>query len=409
MTWAHATAEASGVGGLRLQMPALANKTYFNYGGQGPLPQSSLEAITAAFASIQQLGPFAAPVWPYVSRRIDALRQRLGSSAWLGVGPRRLAFTENVTSGCVLPLWGLPWQSGDQLLISDAEHPGVVAACRELARRHGLVLEFVPVADLRGDRSETDAIVLQRFEQACTTRTRLVVLSHLLWNTGQLMPIAALAERLLRQPGQPWLLVDGAQSLGSIPVAEAAAAADIYACTGHKWCCGPEGLGVVAVSERLLEQASPTLIGWRSLADENAIASSPANSRFHGDARRFEVATSCTPLFAGLEQSLQLLEQEGSAEQRLQRIRDRSCRLWQGLGAIAAVQPLLQVEPPAGLVSFTAAGRSAGDLVAQLGERGLWLRTLADPVCVRACTHITTSEVEIDALLEAVAAVLADG
>lgn len=400
MTAERRIGEVPGAGALRQQMPALANKTYFNYGGQGPLPQSSLEAITETFAGIQELGPFSGAVWPYVSRRVEALRQCLGSAAWLGVGPRRLAFTENVTSGCVLPLWGLPWQSGDQLLLGDAEHPGVVAACRELARRQGLELQFVPVADLRGDLHETEAAVLQRFEQACTARTRLVVLSHLLWNTGQLMPIAALAERLKHHPRQPWLLVDAAQSLGSIPVAEAAAAADIYACTGHKWCCGPEGLGVVALSERLLETASPTLIGWRSLADENAIAASSVNSLFHGDARRFEVATSCTPLFAGLEQSLHLLEQLGSAEQRLQRIRERSLQLWQGLRVLPGVQTLLQVEPPAGLVSFTAICPAA-ELVTRLGERGLWLRTLADPVCVRACTHITTTAEEVEQLLEA--------
>lgn len=388
-------------------MPALANKTYFNYGGQGPLPQSSLAAISSAFASIQELGPFAGPVWPYVSRCVDSLRQRLGSDAWLGVGPRRLAFTENVTSGCVLPLWGLPWESGDQLLLSDAEHPGVVAACRELARRQALELRFFAVADLRGGPSDTDAAVLQRIEQACTGRTRLVVLSHLLWNSGQIMPIAALAERLTHRPGQPWLLVDGAQSLGSIAVAEAAAAADIYACTGHKWCCGPEGLGVVALSQRLLEQARPTLIGWRSLADENAIAVSPANALFHADARRFEVATSCTPLFAGLDQSLRLLEAEGSTEQRLARIRARAAQLWRGLGSIPGLQPLLQVEPPAGLVSFTAMTSQPAELVARLGERGLWLRTLADPICVRACTHITTTEQEVDQLLQVLRQLLA--
>ena len=122
-------------GRLRQACPALSNKTYFNYGGQGPLPDPSLQAIHAGFRTIQQLGPFSDAVWPWTARTIDSLRQRLGSASWLGVGPRRLAFTENVTSGCVLPLWGLPWSPGDQLLLSDAEHPGVVAACRELARR----------------------------------------------------------------------------------------------------------------------------------------------------------------------------------------------------------------------------------------------------------------------------------
>jgi L-cysteine/cystine lyase len=43
---------------FRGQLPALANKTYFNYGGQGPLPEASLEAIVAAWRQIQQLGPF---------------------------------------------------------------------------------------------------------------------------------------------------------------------------------------------------------------------------------------------------------------------------------------------------------------------------------------------------------------
>jgi L-cysteine/cystine lyase len=251
---------------FRAQLPALTNKTYFNYGGQGPLPTPALEAITTTWKQIQELGPFTGAVWPFIEQTTSRLRQHL--ARWFGVGPHRIAFTENVTSGCVLPLWGLPWQAGDELLISDCEHPGVVAACRELARRQGLKLATLPVADLRGTSIEAEAMVLQRLEQRLTPATRLVVLSHLLWNTGQLMPIAAVARQLASHGQRPWLLVDAAQSLGSIPIAEAAAAADIYACTGHKWCCGPEGLGAVALSERILQESQPTLIGWRSLSHE---------------------------------------------------------------------------------------------------------------------------------------------
>lgn len=120
---------------LRELMPALANKTYFNYGGQGPLPQPSLEAMVACWQRIQELGPFTGDVWPYLQGITARLRQRL--AGWMGVGGHRLAFSENVTNGCVLPLWGLPWQRLDRLLLSDCEHPGVVAACRELARREG--------------------------------------------------------------------------------------------------------------------------------------------------------------------------------------------------------------------------------------------------------------------------------
>jgi L-cysteine/cystine lyase len=380
-------------------MPALARKIYFNYGGQGPLPEPSLEAITETWRTIQELGPFTNEVWPYLAGLSSSLRQRL--ARWAGVPPHRLAFTENVTSGCVLPLWGLPWQEGDELLIADAEHPGVVAACSELAGRERLTIRSLPVAHLRGEPSAVEAGLLKSLEERLRPATRLVVLSHLLWNTGQLMPIAAVAERLRAMPRRPWLLVDAAQSFGSLPVAAAVEAADIYAFTGHKWCCGPEGLGAVVLSERLLAESRPTLIGWRSLRDEGE-----GNAGFHGDARRFEVATSCTPLQAGLDMSLRLLEGEGSPEQRLAAIRSRSERLWRGLERLQGCRTLLEVAPPAGLVSFTLETRDGrpidpGWIVARLGERAIWLRTLASPACVRACTHLTTTEEEVEGLLEA--------
>ena len=384
---------------LRDLCPALTNKTYFNYGGQGPLPTPSLEAITASWQQIQQLGPFTTEVWPFVEQEQARVRQALATLC--GVGSHRLALTENVTSGCVLPLWGLPWQSGDGLLLSDCEHPGVVAACQELARRERLTITTLPVLELcRGTpQAELAGAVIDALEHELTERTRLVVLSHLLWNSGSVMPITAVADRLQQHPRQPWLLVDAAQSMGSIPVEQAANAADIYAFTGHKWCCGPEGLGGVALSERLLEAAQPTLIGWRSLRHEAS-----AGSSFHSDARRFEVATSCVPLCSGLAASLELLAAEGSAQERLLRIQAGSQQLWHGLQRIPGVTTLLQEPPPAGLVSFTLEGRSSASVVEALGQQGIWIRRLDEPDCLRACTHITTSATEVERLLSALRA-----
>ena len=385
---------------FRDHCPALLNKTYFNYGGQGPLPTPSLEAITASWQRIQELGPFTTDVWPFIGAEVSSTRRRLAQLC--GVAPHRLALSENVTSGCVLPLWGLPFVAGDRLLISDCEHPGVVAACVELARREGLEIDTLPVQQLRGDQPSTDAGVMDALEQSLTPRTRLVVLSHLLWNTGQIMPITAVAERLAQHPQSPFLLVDAAQSFGQIPVQQAAAAADIYAFTGHKWACGPEGLGGVALSERVLEQGQPTVIGWRSLRDESK-ADLSSSDPFHHDSRRFEVATSCVPLMAGLRCSLDLLEQEGSSEARLGRILQLSRDLWGTLEQLPGVSPLLEVPPASGLVSFQLSkGPACGEVVKQLGSQGLWIRDLADPACLRACTHVTTGGKEIETLVEAI-------
>ena len=385
---------------LRSLCPALQNKTYFNYGGQGPLPSPSLEAITASWARIQELGPFTADVWPYIAKEVNSTRRLLAQCC--GVPPHRLALTENVTSGCVLPLWGLPFAKGDRLLIGDCEHPGVVSACVELARRQNLAIDVLPVKHLRGNQAQCDAAVVEAIAQTLTPRTRLVVLSHLLWNTGQVMPIAAVAHQLNQHPQQPFLLVDAAQSFGQIPVEEAAAAADIYAFTGHKWACGPEGLGGVALSERVLDEAAPTVIGWRSLRDESK-ADLTGSDLFHHDSRRFEVATSCVPLMAGLRSSLQLLENEGSASQRWDRIQNLSSKLWQALQGLASVNPLLDVAPISGLVSFQINGDvPPAEHVKQLGAQGLWIRDLADPSCLRACTHISTTDDDINALVAAI-------
>ena len=156
----------------------------------------------------------------------------------------------------------------------------------------------------------------------------------------------------------------------------------------------------------MLSEAQPTLIGWRSLQDETK-ANLHDPDPFHHDSRRFEVATSCVPLLAGLRTSLELLEKEGDAQQRLTRIQQLSHQLWHQLQALPGVTPLLDDAPPAGLVSFVVqpsssqAASAPAEIVKQLGSRGLWIRDLADPSCLRACTHVSTTEQELAALTDA--------
>ena len=384
-------------------MQALQSKYYFNYGGQGPLPTESLEAIKSSWEKIQVLGPFTNDVWPYMFNEIQKTKKYL--SKICGVSQNRLALTENVTSGCVLPLLGLPLNDSDKILISDCEHPGVIAACRELARRKKLQINILQVRKFRNgfqDKKVTDELVLEELKNSLAKQTRLVVISHILWNTGQIMPIKSIAKVLQEYASNPYLLVDAAQSFGQIPIADAAANSDIYAFTGHKWAFGPEGLGGVAVSERVLQESHPTLIGWKSLQKEEGIYAKNQTS-LHIDARRFEIATSCIPLLAGLRTSLDLLEKEGSETERLQKIQNLSALLWKGLNQINGVEPILNGHPPTGLVSFSLSKEnSESSLVAFLGKQKVWIRVLEDPAWLRACLHITTKKKEVEVLLNAI-------
>ena len=388
---------------LRSLMPALQNKKYFNYGGQGPLPLPSLEAITTSWNKVQHLGPFTNDIWPYVTSEIKTTKQLLANICDVPVS--RIALTENVTSGCVLPMLGIPFIPGDRILISDCEHPGIMYACTELAHRQQLTVDILPVKHLRygvDNLVGTEEALIDSLDSKLRPNTRLVILSHLLWNTGQIMPISAVAEKLSAHPNTPYLLVDAAQSFGQIPIKDAAAKADIYAFTGHKWACGPEGLGAVVTSERVLEESNPTLIGWRSLKNEGHIQDE-TTVPFHKDGRRFEVATSCLPLLAGLRSSLHLLANEGTEIERLKKIQAWSSQFWNGLQSLKGVSSILEAPPPAGLVSFTLNQiTSPQEVVKILGNQGLWIRDLEDPACLRACFHITSVSEEIKMLNQAI-------
>jgi L-cysteine/cystine lyase len=374
----------------RQQFPALANKAYFNYGGQGPMPQASLDAILAAYERIQSQGPFGLKTSELVGRESNLTRQAIGSE--LGVTADTIALTENVTAGCNIALWGLNWQPGDRILLSDCEHPGVIASIKEICRRFQVIVDVFPLmATLNaGDPVEIITTHLQ-------PRTRLVVLSHVLWNTGQVLPLAEIAAGIHQysQATQPIrILVDAAQSVGLLPLNLAELGIDFYAFTGHKWWCGPEGVGGLYIHPDAFASLDPTFIGWRSL-DYGRSGLPLVN-----DARRYEVATSAYPLYAGLRAAIETHQSWGSAEERANKIVSLATYLWENLHRVAGIKCLTQTAPQSGLVSFQVVAGSHARVVKDLEDRHFYLRTIVDPDCIRACTHYFTSTAEIDELIK---------
>ena len=162
--------------------------------------------------------------------------------------------------------------------------------------------------------------------------------------------------------------------------------------------------GVLADSARRLEQAGATaLLMGRMAKGARKRAWSPPALRAEG-AFEERLKRLWFDTHVDHPQALELLAAEGTPAQRLERIQTSSSRLWQGLQTIEGVSTLLPEPPPAGLVSFTLAGLPSAAVVENLGAQGLWIRRLDDPDCLRACTHITTTEAEIDQLLGALQA-----
>ncbi|MEL6602185.1 MAG: aminotransferase class V-fold PLP-dependent enzyme [Cyanobacteria bacterium J06614_10] len=392
----------------RAQFPALKNKHYFNYGGQGPMADSAMTAMVKAQQKIQQDGPFAGAVYEWLQEESQLIRAAI--ALVLGTSPETITLTENVTVGCNIPLWGLPWQPGDHILLGDCEHPGVVAAVRELSRRYDVSVSTCALSSLL-----TGADPVTVISQALRPETRLVIVSHILWNTGQVLPLRELADLCHTHSPHTRLLVDAAQSAGTLPLDQPGSqlpetGVDYYAFTGHKWLCGPAGLGALYTRPDRLEETAPTFIGWRGVeVDDQA---NPTG--WETDARRYEVATSDYGLWSALRQSMAVQDAWGNSQARYDRICTLSARLWRGLRELPQVACLLsEAPPPSGLVSFQVQGPDGEPaaarhrtLVQQLEAEKIYLRTLLSPSCVRACVHYLTLESEVDFLIERIAALL---
>ncbi|MDB9516631.1 aminotransferase class V-fold PLP-dependent enzyme [Roseofilum reptotaenium CS-1145] len=375
----------------RQQLTALQNKGYFNYGAQGPLPESALQAILKSYRHIQNLGPYSHSFRDEVAQELQQTREVI--AAQLAVPASSITLTENVSVGCNIALWGIPWKAGDGLLLTDCEHPGIIAAAQEISRRFGVQLATCPVLETLNEGNPVEAIASR-----VQPNTKLVIISHILWNTGQVLRQKEIVEQVRSQNPNTQILVDAAQSVGSLPLTLTDDGIDFYAFTGHKWWCGPEGLGGLYVRPEALETLHPTYIGWRGIL--TTMTGQPKG--WKPDGRRYEVATSAYPLLAGLREAISFHQSWGTIEQRSDRICKLSAILWDKLGDIPQVHRLQATKPQSGLVSFQLESGKHEQLVNALEAQNLMVRSIRHPNCIRACVHYFTEVGEIERLVEAI-------
>ncbi len=393
---------------IRNQFPALSNKIYFNYGGQGPMPQAALDAISEAQNQIQHLGPFGQAAYDWIEAEKHSTRETI--AAELNVSSATITFAENVTVGCNIAMWGIDWKNGDHMLLSDCEHHSIVAIAQQIAKRFGVEVTFCPLlATANQTVNQGDSVTV--IAQYLRPNTRLVILSHILWNTGELLPIDKIAK--VCTDNQTRLLVDAAQSVGSLPLNLAELGADFYAFTGHKWICGPAGVGGLYIKPEARESLNPTFIGWRSVICD--AQGQPV--KWNDDGRRYEIATSDYPLYTALRVAIAFHQDYATPDQRYQETCRKSQYLWEKINELPQIKSLLTSPPQTGLVSFQFKNSQPENsqlensqpensqhlqLVKYLESQEIFTRTILYPNCVRACVHYFTSESEIDQLVEAI-------
>ena len=366
---------------LRRQWLLAADRINLNCGSVGCTPLPVLRAMIEHVLFAEEFREPAYPWFGYEENgRLRELRDAL--AAFLHVSRDELALVRNATEANNTVANGLDFKPGDEILLTDQEHPGGRCCWEQKAARFGLQLNSLALPKPPGSKEE----IVERFEEALTPRTRLVFFSHVTTVTGLVLPAKEICQ-LARRRGI-LTQVDGAHAIGQIPLDLRDMDCDFYTTSPHKWLMAPKGTGTLYIREELQERL------WVNIASNEW-------RNYQLKAYRFSnLGTSNLSVMVGLKAALDFFQTIGPeriysrAHELATLVRDR-VRSYPQLRLVnASADPFF-----GGMVSFEPVSGDLKRVADQCAERGMRIAGGAERI--RISTHIFTQPTELHGFFDA--------
>ena len=321
----------------------------------------------------------------YVEMR-ESLRAK--AARLLRAAPDEIAVTRNTSEGSNIIVKGIDLKAGDEVIITDHNHPSNGDSWKVRAKRDGFVVKSLPTPVPARSAEE----LLSGIERAITPRTRVITVTHVTSTTGVLYPAREIAA-LARRRGI-WMHLDGAQTFGCLDVDLKSIGCDSYSTSAHKWLMGPLEAGLLFVRAERIAELWPSIVtaGWT----ENLKG-----------ARKFEVfGQRDDPRVVALEASLDFVDLIGMANVEA-RTRALTTRAKTALRAIPNVEMKTSMEPQlcGGVVKFKLRNMPTKQAYDTLWERhriAIASTPTGDSEGLRFSPHIYNSTEQIDRAVAAV-------
>ena len=388
-----ASPQEAWVARARAEIPASTGSLYFQTGGIGPSPETVIEHVRERL-DFQNQSPAAPGIATDMARIEPDLRARLGRV--FGAGADEVALTHSTSEGISIIAWSLNWKEGDEVVISNMEHPANVIPWYVLRDRFGIVIREIDLSTGTG--------LFEQVRSQISDRTRMVSLSHVSRNNGRVLrsdESAALGE-MLRSRGVRYHL-DGAQGPGCVATDFRALGCDCYSTCGHKWLLGPKGTGALFVRREALDEVRLSWAGSHSHSSmdyEGAYTLLPS-------AARYEFGTRALADFAGFARAVQWMEDIGLAriEERIQSLVDHAIEVVDRTDGLDVSSPRARPDRSGVFVLELPEGCDATQLYNDLREDdGILASPVRQPRDFRLSLHFFNTRNEIDAAVAAMAA-----
>lgn len=308
----------------RQNYPMLSTVRHFNCGGIAPISNEVGAEMLRIPQYVIESGP--APLLAHDESFLGIDAARATMARMLGADTDEIAFTTQFSTAINILTEGLAWAPGQEVIVTDQEHPAMLIPLMNAVKQHGLVVHRIPW-------SHDQEQVLNDFRQVLSPKTRLVAMSHITTDSGAILPVEEIT-RLSQEQGA-MVLFDGAHSMGQIPVDVHALGCDFYAIVGYKWLMGPYPTAMLYVRRDRLDDIAVTWSGSHSTTGATVTLGPdelewlPGMARFEYGARVYSWDTAMAAGAAGV--AALGIENILAHSQRLGR------RFHDGLSAIAGV------------------------------------------------------------------------
>ncbi len=245
-------------GQVRQAFSAEAGIINLNSGGVSPSPIVVQEAMKR-YLDYSNTSPSYA-MWQILEPQREQVRERMARE-W-DVDPEEVALVRNASEGLQICQFGFDLEAGDEILTTNQDYGRMITTWKQRERREGVVLQqiSIPVP------AEDDDEIVRLFESNITPRTRIIHMCHMINLTGQILPVAKVAN-MARGHGIP-VIVDGAHTLAHFDFTIAELECDYYATSLHKWLFAPHGTGLLYVRRDKIKDLWP-LMAANANQDEN--------------------------------------------------------------------------------------------------------------------------------------------
>ena len=366
-----------------------SDKIYLNNASVSLMPTQSIEAMKEFLITYNSIGPDSKESEPFVTEKLQNVRKTIAKI--ISCQPDEVILTQSTTDGINFVANGLTFENDSNIIIRGMTHEHHSNFYPWIKLKEKISIQNLPI-------DENGFFQLDDLESLVNDKTKLVALSHALYNTGSILPVEEIGKIL---DNKVPFFIDSAQTIGCIgDIDVSKIKCDFMSFNGSKWLCGPMGTGLFYCNRKSSELLEPKTIGGESaiIYDDTKLAFKELPDKFQTGFRNYVG-------IVGLESSANYMLNFG-----MKNIHEKNQYLSNLLREELSKIPNITLYGPddqnlrTSIVSFNIKGFDSQQVVDKLEKQNIILavREIMDKKIVRASPHFFNTESQMLEVIEAI-------